>query len=52
MKVSKICKIVNDCDRFRDLLLKENYKLTVSEIQEICDLLWDYRAELLNKEVD
>lgn len=52
MKVSKICKIVNDCDRFRDLLLQKNHKLTISEIQEICDLLWDYRAELLNKEVD
>ena len=52
MKVSKICKIVNDCDRFRDLLLQENHKLTISEIQEICDLLWDYKVELLNKEVD
>ena len=51
MKVSKICEIVNDCDRFRDLLLQEGRKLTVSEIQEICDLLWDYRVELLNKEV-
>lgn len=51
MKVSEICKIVNDCDRLRDLLLRENHKLTVSEIQEICDLLWGYRTELRKKEV-
>lgn len=52
MKVSEICKIVNDCDRLRDILRRDKHKLTISEIQEICDLLWDYRAELLNKEVD
>lgn len=52
MKVSEICKIANDCDRLRDILYQDNYKLTDSEIQEICDLPWDYRVELLNKEVD
>lgn len=51
MKVSEICKIVNDCDRLRDILLQDKHELTVSEIQEICDLLWDYRVVLLNKEV-
>lgn len=51
MKVSEICKIVNDCDRLRDILLQDKHKLTGSETQEICDLLWDYRVELLNKEV-
>ncbi len=51
MKVSDICKIVNDCDRLRDIMLQDNHDLTVSEIQEICDLLWGYRAELLKKEV-
>lgn len=51
MKVSEICKIVNDCDRLRDILLQDKHELTGSEIQEICDLLWDYRGELLKKEV-
>lgn len=51
MKVSEICKIINDCDRLRDILLKDKHTLTSSEIQEICDLLLDYRLELLKKEV-
>lgn len=51
MKVSEICKIVNDCDRLRDIMLQDKHALTGSEIQEICDLLWDYRTELLKKEV-
>lgn len=51
MKVSKIFKIVNDCDRLRDIMLQNKHTLTNSEIQEICDLLWDYRNELLKKEV-
>lgn len=40
MKVSEICKIVNDCDRLCDILK-----------HEIGGLLWDYRVELLKKEV-
>ena len=51
MKVSEVYKIVNDCDRLRDILLQDQHKLTCSEIQEICDLLYDYKVELLNKEV-
>lgn len=51
MKVSEICKIINDCDRLRDIMLQDNHTLTSSEIQEICDLLCDYRIELLKKEV-
>lgn len=51
MKVSEICKIVNDCDRLRDILRRDKHKLIGSEIQEICDLLWDYREELMKKEV-
>lgn len=51
MKVSEICKIVNDCDRLRNILLQNEHTLTRSEIQEICDILWDYREELLKKEV-
>ena len=51
MKVSEICKIINDCDRLRDILLQDKHTPTSSEIQEICDLLWNYRVELLKKEV-
>lgn len=51
MKVSDICKIVSDCGRLRDIMMQDKHDLTVAEIQEICDLLWDYREELLNKEV-
>lgn len=51
MKVSEIYKIVMDCDRLRDILLQNEHELTGSEINEICDLLWDYREELLKKEV-
>lgn len=51
MKVSEICKTVSDCNRLRYILLQEKRGLTDSEIQEICDLLWDYRVVLLNKEV-
>ena len=54
MKVSEVFKIVENCDSLRSILLQNEHELilTSSEIQEICDLLWDYRAELLNKEVD
>lgn len=51
MKVSEIFKIVIDCDRLRDILRQNEHELTGSEINEICDLLWDYREELLTKEV-
>ena len=51
MKVSEIYKIANNCDRLRDILYQDNHKLTCSEIQEFCDLLQDYKVELLNKEV-
>ena len=51
MKVSNICKTLNDIDRLRDIMLQDKHNLTISEIQEICDLLWDYRDDLLKKEV-
>lgn len=51
MKVSDICKMVRDIERLRDIMLQEKYDLVNAEIQEICDLLWDYRCELLKKEV-
>lgn len=51
MKVSEILKIVNYCDRLCDILRQNNYTLTDQEMLEIADLLWDYRVELLKKEV-
>ena len=51
MKVSDICKTLNDIDRLRDIMLQDKHNLTISEIQEILDLLWDYREDLLKKEV-
>ena len=51
MKVSDICKTLNDIDRLRDIMLQDKHNMTISEIQEICDLLWDYRDDLLKKEV-
>lgn len=38
MKVSEILKVVKDCEQLHDIL--------------ICNLLWDYRCELLKKEVE
>lgn len=51
MKVSDICKTLNDIDRLRDIMPQDKHNLTISEIQEIRDLLWDYREDLLKKEV-
>ena len=51
MKVSDIFKTLNDIDRLRDIMLQDKHNLTISEIQEILDLLWDYREDLLKKEV-
>ena len=51
MKVSDICKTLNDIDRLIDIMLQDKHNLTVSEIQEICNILWDYREDLMKKEV-
>lgn len=51
MKVSDICKIVEDCEKLRNILLQDERALTVHEIKQICDMLWNYMSELLNKEV-
>ena len=51
MKVSDICKTLNDIDRLRDVMLQDKHNLTTQEMQEICDILWDYREDLMKKEV-
>ena len=51
MKVSDICKTFNDIDRLIDIMLQDKHNLTTSEIQEICNILWDYREDLMKKEV-
>ena len=51
MKVSDIFKTVQDINRLKDVMLQNKHDLTTQEIQEICDLLWSYREELLKKEV-
>ena len=51
MKVSDICKTLNDIDRLIDIMLQDKHVLTTQEIQEICNILWDYREHLLKKEV-
>ena len=51
MKVSDICKTINDIDRLIDIMLQDKHNLTTSEIQEICNILWDYREDLMKKEV-
>ena len=51
MKVSEVCAPIQDIERLRDIMRQEKHDLVNAEIQEICDLLWDYRCELLKKEV-
>ena len=51
MKVSEILKVVKDCERLRDILMRDE-ELTSEDKIHICDLLWDYRCELLKKEVE
>lgn len=34
MKVSEICKTVNDCDRLRDILLQDKHPLTVQRFRK------------------
>lgn len=51
MKVSEILKSVKDCERLRDILMK-NEDLMSEDKTDICNLLWDYRCALLKKEVE
>lgn len=51
MKVSDILKIVKDCEMLRNVLLTDQELSTQAKTQ-ICDLLWEYRCELLKKEVE
>lgn len=51
MKVSDAYNIMQDCLRLRAALGQEPFSLTDEEREKIRDLLWDYKEELLNKEV-
>lgn len=51
MKISKILETLNDIERLRGVLDTDGYHPTDVEISEIRDLLWEYRNELLKKEV-
>ena len=51
MKVSEILKVVKDCKQLHDILMRDE-ELTAEDKMHICNLLWDYRCELLKKEVE
>ena len=51
MKVSDAYNIVQDCLRLREALAQEPFSLTEEEKEQIRELLWDFKEELLNKEV-
>lgn len=51
IKVPDILKTVKDCERLRNILMSDQ-ELTTQNKAHICDLLWDYRCELLKKEVE
>ena len=51
MKVSEILKVVGDCERIRGILLTAA-DLTEKDKTDISGLLWDYRCELMKKEVE
>ena len=51
MKVSDACNIVQDCLRLRAALAQEPFSLTEEEKEQIRELLWGFKEELLNKEV-
>lgn len=50
MKVSEILNVVKDGEQLRGILIRDE-ELTAEDKMYICDLLWDYRCELLKKEV-
>ena len=51
MKVSDIFDTIMDINRLIDVMLKDKHDLATQDIEEICDLLLDYREDLLKKEV-
>lgn len=52
MKVKDVFAVVQTCIRLRDALMKDEHTMTEGERKEICDLLWDYREEMLKKDVN
>ena len=51
MKVSDIFDTIMDINRLIDVMLQDKHDLETQDIEEICDLLLDYREDLLKKEV-
>ena len=51
MKVSDIFDTIMDINRLIDVMLKDKHDLETQDIEKICDLLLDYREDLLKKEV-
>lgn len=52
MKVKDVFAVVQKCICLREALMKDAHTMTEDEREEICDLLWDYREELLKKDVN
>lgn len=51
MKVSDAYNIIQDCLHLRAVLVQKPFSLTDEEKEQIRELLWDFKEELLNKEV-
>ena len=51
MRVSDIFDTIMDINRLIDVMLQGKHDLETQDIEKICDLLLDYREDLLKKEV-
>ena len=51
MKVSDIFDTIMDINRLIDVMLRDKHNLAIQDIEKICDLLLDYREDLLRKDV-
>lgn len=49
MKVSDIFDTIMDINRLIDVMLQDKHDLATQDIEKICDLLLDYREDLLKK---
>lgn len=51
MTVGEICTIIQKCELLRSALINPDITLTQEDLENLCDLIWDYREILLKKEV-